>query len=171
MLYFALRDRVEKPPLETLLTFNVDPKHSRRWHDELAKSDTDVLQRLGLLDSSGKLLGAWKNQALQVAALLTAIDGMRDAANDRVVAAGALVQALNKLKHGFVATSRKEFIEPPERANELVAILSLDRELGRLNRLVVEATDEKINQLVETVASRADAAQCLLMSFIKIYRR
>jgi len=147
MLYFALRDRDDVPPLERLLTFNVDPKKSKVWHDELGGSDEIVLGRLGYLDGSGRLRGSWNDPQIQVKALLTAIDAMREAASDRVVADGVLVRALNKLKYGFIATSLGHYIEAPASPGQNVAILYLDRDLGRLNRFVVEATDQKVSEM------------------------
>jgi hypothetical protein len=117
MVYAAFRDRGERPPLETLLTRNLNEKVEKKINAELASYDAAGDQAIwAALDLPDPADGAALRRAFPdpntdlrfVKQYLKALPGaLHNAHANRVVAVGGqdrvLVKLLNKLKHGFVA--------------------------------------------------------------------
>ena len=100
-LYFALRDRENKPLLDTFLGFDMNPTVSSQWQKQLEADDDEVLERLGLVKDGAPV--GWVETiepAQALGALRKAVGDMRAAAHHRTVAGGVMVKSFNKLKHG-----------------------------------------------------------------------
>jgi len=166
MVYFALRDRRQRPVLEGLLHTKINANLSQQWARELDASDDQVLETLGLVEA-GELLGDWPSPAEWLQALRGSVDIMRNAAANRTVKGGVLVKGFNKLKHGFIAVSLPNWIEAPAKPDEAVAIIYTERQLGQINRAVVEATDAKVQEIVDSIQDMTNAARWLIASHLK----
>lgn len=169
MVYFALRNREQKPLLDTLLGFELTAKTSSQWERELPGGDDDVLEQLGLL-KNGVPVGwvATIEPARAVDALRKAVGDMRAAAHHRTVDGGVMVKSFNKLKHGFVAVARGDFVlQPNAKRAEWVTTLMVNRQLGRLVYGQIEVTKAKLNEFIGTIESAAAVSAMLLLAYLR----
>jgi hypothetical protein len=101
-------------------------------------------------------------------ALRKAVGDMRAAAHHRTVAGGVMVKSFNKLKHGFVAVARGDFVMPETaKRAEWVTTLMLDRKLGRMMYGQIEATEAKVTEFVGTIESAAAISSMLIAALLR----
>lgn len=167
LLYVALRDRAKRTVLESMLTVNLNDKTAAQWLDELRGPDDQVLERLGLM-ANGAVIGFSEGASARAATavLHKAVSDMRAAAHHRTVEERVMVRAFNKLKHGFLAVARPEFVLPPNAPDEWVSIINLRRERGRFEFQLVEATPRKVEEFAGTIESAAWVAATVVFSYL-----
>jgi hypothetical protein len=173
MLYFALRQYPGASVLEGLLHTQLTTDRTEQWRQELASQTVDqLLEQLGFL-RDGVLAYAppGGDPSVVMRALRQAIGEMRDAASFRLGGGGATVQAVNKLKHGFLAVSIGEYAEGQVPPDQAVVVLYTDRALGRIQRGIIEATDAKVRELAQKIQGYAGVSTCLLTSYLCMTRK
>ncbi len=166
MLYYALSRHRTAPVLETLLSHNLD---GDKWLAELDASTPDgILERMGLASSGMPLfVGPGVDAEGTMAALRTAVSGLRDAALLRRAEDGVLVEALNKLKHGFVAVSLPDWIDNSKLGpNDVAIVLHANKRLGRLDRYGVEASEDSMRRMVNHTNSYANLISLVITIFL-----
>jgi hypothetical protein len=143
------------------------------WLEQLTSNSEDqVLEQLGFL-RGGTLAYIPPNgdPSIVLDALRHAVRDMRDAASLRLAGSGATVQALNKVKHGFLAVSIGKYVEGGLGPDQAVVVLYTDRALGRIQRAIIEATDAKVHEIVEKIQRYADVSAFLLTSYLCLTRK
>jgi hypothetical protein len=150
-----------------MLNVNVSDKTSARWLNELGAPDDEVLERLGLM-ANGVAVGFPPGRQATAAAVVLhkAVSDMRAAAHHRTVEERLMVRAFNRLKHGFLAVSRPEFVLPPLKPDEWAAIVNIQRPLGRFEFQLVEAAPGKVQEFAGTIESAAWVAATVVFAYL-----
>jgi hypothetical protein len=93
---------------------------------------------------------------------------MRAAAHHRTLDGGVMVKSVNKLKHGFVAVARGDFVlQPNAKRAEWVTRLMVNRQFGRLVYGQIEVTEAKLNEFVGTIESAAAVSAMLILAYLR----
>jgi len=150
-----------------MLSVNLSDKTATEWSNELCAPDDEVLERLGLIQNGLAIGFAPGTQERAATAVLhKAVGDMRAAAHHRTVADRIMVRAFNKLKHGFLAVSRPDFVLPPNAPDDWASIVNIRRPLGRFEFQLVEATSSKVEEFARTIESAAWVAATVVFAYL-----
>jgi hypothetical protein len=172
-LYFAIRDREERPILESFLQFDLNPAASQTFFTELAeRSPKALLAGLGLPlpeDLTEYYPGMDRKEAKEVRKALEAL--LQNFERTRVRNAGgalALGQVAQEMKGGALLTNHAGWLRDQRLNPNQVASLVLDyrRRSVAMNALTID--DSKLSEIVDAIDVMTRTVSDMIYAFLSV---
>lgn len=172
-LYFAIRDRRQRPVLETFLNFELNPTTAQAFFTELAeRSPGQLLAALGLPlpeDLPEFYPGMDPDTVQEVRDAITALlQNLERTKGRNTSTALALGQVAQELRGGAILTHRAEWLRDQRLAPDQVAALVLDYRRRTIAMNALSINEQRLNEIVEAIDVMTRTVEDMIYAFLAV---